>query len=60
MKQESPVEWLENRLNVYFKSKSNDTLWKIKQKFERAKQMEREQAEEIIDKIIKENGFISK
>lgn len=56
MKQESPVEWLEQRLNVYFKGKSNETLCKIKAKFEQAKQMEIDQAEEIIDKVL--NAYV--
>ena len=43
MKQQTAVEWLEQRINVYLKSKTNETLWKIKQNFVKAKQMEKEQ-----------------
>jgi hypothetical protein len=43
MTQQTAVEWLEQRINVYLKSKTNETLWKIKQNFVKAKQMEKEQ-----------------
>jgi hypothetical protein len=46
MAQQTAVEWLEERLNVYFKSKNNDSLWKIKSRFLQAKQMEKEQITE--------------
>ncbi|MFY7937722.1 MAG: hypothetical protein ACOVOQ_10105 [Flavobacterium sp.] len=43
MKKETAVEWLEKHLNVYFNKKMESSLWKIKQKFEQAKEMEKQQ-----------------
>ena len=43
MKQQTAVEWLEKHLNVYFNKKMDSSLWKIKQKFEQAKEMEKQQ-----------------
>ncbi len=37
MKKQTAVEWLEQRLNVYFNKKLDSSLWKIKEKFEQAK-----------------------
>jgi hypothetical protein len=41
MKKQTAVEWLEQRLNVYLKGKTDETLWKIKKKFDQAKEMEK-------------------
>jgi hypothetical protein len=43
MKKQTAVEWLEQRLNIYLKGKTDETLWKIKKKFDQAKEMEKEQ-----------------
>ena len=43
MKKQTAVEWLEKHLNVYFNKKMESSLWKIKQKFEQAKEMEKQQ-----------------
>jgi hypothetical protein len=43
MKKQTAVEWLEQRLNVYFNKKLDSSLWKIKEKFEQAKNMEKQQ-----------------